>query len=188
MGTKFLGKIRGPATRISRRFSTGISLIEVLITIVVLGVGILGLGRTQIAGLNATHGASLQNGAAMYLQDMAERMRANPEGVRRNAYAIDSSVSAPSNVTCATSSGCSASDRARQDVYQWISLLSANRALPGGIGKISCDNASTSNAATSQTCVVSVLWNSKTKLQDGGYTCMIPIAAGISCASIRLLP
>jgi len=59
------------------RASCGFTLIEVLVTLFILSVGLLGLAALQIQGLRATHEATLLTQAVACAVDMAERVRAH---------------------------------------------------------------------------------------------------------------
>jgi type IV pilus assembly protein PilV len=90
----------------------GFTLIEVLLGLVVLSVGLLGAAAMLLDSLRV-HGKALQRlGATQLLLDMADRIRANPQG--REHYGASSSGSAP----CVEPDGCdgaqlAAADRAR---------------------------------------------------------------------------
>jgi type IV pilus assembly protein PilV len=69
------------------RSSTGITLLEVLVALVILSVGMLGLAGLQAAGLSANGDAEQRTQAALVTNDMIERMRANPAAVNTGGYA-----------------------------------------------------------------------------------------------------
>lgn len=56
----------------------GFSLLEVLVTLVVLAVGLLGVASLQLNSLRYASMSAGRNQAAMFAEDMAERIRANP--------------------------------------------------------------------------------------------------------------
>lgn len=58
--------------------SAGFSLIEVLVTLVVLGIGMLGLAVLQVTGLRVNDGALMRTRAALAANDLADRLRAQP--------------------------------------------------------------------------------------------------------------
>lgn len=61
------------------RLKRGFTLMESLIALLLLSVGLLGAGALLLAGLQA-HGDALRRMAAMRLaQDMADRIRTNPQ-------------------------------------------------------------------------------------------------------------
>ncbi|WP_457980103.1 type IV pilus modification protein PilV [Ectopseudomonas composti] len=66
---------------IMKRRDNGFSLIEVLITMVLLTVGILGLVAMQGRGIQLTSDSLARNNAAMLATELLEKIRANPEGL-----------------------------------------------------------------------------------------------------------
>jgi type IV pilus assembly protein PilV len=63
--------------RRNRRTEAGFSLIEVLVSIVVLSFGLLGMVGLQAASLQANRDARLQSTAILLARDIAEAMRGN---------------------------------------------------------------------------------------------------------------
>lgn len=59
---------------------TGSSLIEVLITLFVLAVGMLGMAALQLNALQGSVDSTQRSQTTWILQDFAERIRANPDG------------------------------------------------------------------------------------------------------------
>lgn len=68
----------------------GSTLIEVLIALLVLSVGLLGLAALQLNALRGVSDSSQRSQATWILQDIAERIRANPD-------ALDASYTTPAN-------------------------------------------------------------------------------------------
>lgn len=60
----------------------GFSLIEVLVTLVVLSVGLLSLGGLQITALKKTNDAHFRTEASLLLMDLSNKMRSNPLGIQ----------------------------------------------------------------------------------------------------------
>ena len=58
----------------------GSSLIEVLVTLLVFTVGMLGLAALQLNALQGSSDSAQRSQTTWLLQDIAERIRANPEG------------------------------------------------------------------------------------------------------------
>lgn len=56
----------------------GFTLVEALITAIVMAVGLLGLAGLQIAGMKSNHSAYLRSQATIASYDLLDRMRANP--------------------------------------------------------------------------------------------------------------
>ena len=92
------------------RDQSGFTLIEVLITVLVVSIGLLGLAGLQISGLRANMGSEVRSNAAILANNIAERMRANQLGVHNtdatedNQYAnLDTGTytgPAPAENTC----------------------------------------------------------------------------------------
>ncbi|RDH45523.1 type IV pilus modification protein PilV [Zooshikella ganghwensis] len=77
----------------------GISLIEVLITVLVLGIGLLGLAGLQSVSMKNTY-QSAQRSQVMWLaHELVERMRANPDGTQANSYTTEVAKYSP-NTKC----------------------------------------------------------------------------------------
>lgn len=96
----------------------GFSMIEVLITVLILAIGLLGLAGLQSTGIRSNHSAYLRSQATILAYDIADRMRANRSAALVGAY------------TTAGSSGIPA-----QDIIAWKNNLAAM--LPEGDGIIS---------------------------------------------------
>ncbi len=115
----------------------GFSLIEVLVSIIVLCFGVLGAVGLQAASLQSNREAKLQAVATRYGEELAELMRGN-KGVAvltsSNPYlvAIKSGDGDPTNPNCGYPglSACTdAATTAQRDVYEWWKRL--DQALPG---------------------------------------------------------
>ncbi|WP_105101919.1 type IV pilus modification protein PilV [Microbulbifer pacificus] len=109
----------------------GATLIEVLISVLVLAVGLLGVAATQTLSLKNGNGANQRYMAALAAQDIVERMRANPSGLEQGSY--DGTVNgSETQQTCATA--CSVTELASLDLYEWGRLIQTN--LPSATGTI----------------------------------------------------
>lgn len=62
-------------------------MIEVLVTLVILSIGLLGLAALQLTGLRSNSGAGFRSIASMLATDIADRMRANPTAVNSGSFA-----------------------------------------------------------------------------------------------------
>lgn len=83
-----MNNVERPA-RIRQR---GFSLIEALIALVVLSIGLLGIAALQTQSLLQSRNAFLTSQATSLAQDMADRIRANPQG----SYNLAEGADAPS--------------------------------------------------------------------------------------------
>lgn len=95
----------------------GATLIEVLITMVILITGLLGLvalqARLQIAQIEAYQRAQ----AAVLVADISERMLANR--IRVGEYVTNGSIGTGSNCATLTAAGA----RAQSDIREWCQML-----------------------------------------------------------------
>ncbi|MDH5190312.1 MAG: type IV pilus modification protein PilV [Gammaproteobacteria bacterium] len=117
-----------------RNKSKGFTLLEVLITVVILAIGLLGIASLQLNALRFNHSAYLRTQASLLAYDMADRMRANRGGSVN--YATDYNVTY-SSASCPTS--CDANGIRDMDLYEWKQALSQR--LPSGNGKIEMPSA-----------------------------------------------
>lgn len=110
----------------------GFSLLEVLVTVVVLSVGLLGIAALQLKSLRFTYDSNLFYLASQQANDMADRMRANRQGVIAGAYNNLSTVGV-TNPGC-VSTGCSTAQMAQVDAFEWGTSLKS--LLPSGTGTV----------------------------------------------------
>jgi type IV pilus assembly protein PilV len=68
--------------------SRGFTLIELLIAVVILSVGLLGLAGMQITGLRSVNSSSSYTQATLAVNDLVERIRANPVASDNNAFLL----------------------------------------------------------------------------------------------------
>ncbi|MDD4882543.1 MAG: type IV pilus modification protein PilV [Gallionellaceae bacterium] len=106
-----------------RQFQSGTSLIEVLVTMVIIAIGLLGLAGLQATSMKNNIGASNRSEATVLVYDIIDRMRANKAGAGSGSYNI------------ALGSDPSGGTLPATEVAEWKSAL-RNR-LPSGDGSIS---------------------------------------------------
>lgn len=131
----------------------GFTLVEVLITLIVLSIGLLGAAGLEITSLRNTHSSYLRSQAVALIDDMADRMRTNMTGVDANQYAnIQTTPSAP-DFDCMTdfdnteaAGTCSSNDVAEYDTYAWRTAVS--QVLPSGAGTTLCTDSNDPDALT----------------------------------------
>ena len=69
--------LRALATN-AKKSSEGFSMVEVLVSLLILSIGLLGLASLQASGLRYSGNSALRTQALILTQDMIERIRANP--------------------------------------------------------------------------------------------------------------
>ncbi|WP_439887518.1 type IV pilus modification protein PilV [Pseudomonas sp. MBLB4123] len=76
----------------------GSSLIEVLVTLLVFTVGMLGLAALQLNALQGATDSAQRSQTTWILQDIAERIRANPEGTAGDYATAPDCTAAPATM------------------------------------------------------------------------------------------
>lgn len=107
-----------------RKLELGFSMLEVLITLVIIAIALLGTAGLQIYAMRTGQSSQLRNQAVFLASDMAERMEANKPGSIAANYTVAATntvVTAPV-IDCAAAS-CSAANLATWDIYQWEAAL-----------------------------------------------------------------
>ncbi len=105
----------------------GLTLIEVLISLIVLSIGILGLTTLQTASLNFNAVANQRTQATVLAYDMADRMRANRQAALGGEYDI-----AFEDPTPACAAPATAGTVAAQDISAWRMALACRLPLATG--------------------------------------------------------
>jgi type IV pilus assembly protein PilV len=137
--------------------SSGFTLVEVLVSMLVLAVGMIGTARVQLTALRTAQHSAYQTTALQLAAEIADRMRANngqagSGGVSGAFSSIDySSTVDPLGTppTMCYASNCGADDLANFDIYEWKSRV--KNALPGGRIKICRDAKPWDSAANALT-------------------------------------
>jgi type IV pilus assembly protein PilV len=109
----------------ARRLGAGFSLIEVLVTLLILCVGLLGVAALQFRGLQYNHDAYMRSQITFLAFDIADRMRLNADNVA--AYEGNYTVSTnPGSNPCNPALGSDAAN----DLNCWRNNVDV--ALPPG--------------------------------------------------------
>jgi type IV pilus assembly protein PilV len=98
----------------------GFTLIEVLISALILAVGLLGVAALQTQGLKHNVSAMYRTQAVQFSNDIIDRIRANPTG--SYAVALASSPIAATNCSSSTAA-CTVATMAQYDLTQWKCTL-----------------------------------------------------------------
>lgn len=100
-------------TKSSRASQSGIAMIEVLVTVVVMAIGLLGMAALQVKSVQATNDASQHSQAIWVLEDLAGKIRANPEGAKLKQYEFSDSTALCANPPAVACGSDLISDRAQ---------------------------------------------------------------------------
>ena len=178
-----------------KRKMIGVSMIEVLVTLVILSIGLLGMAGLQLSSIRGTNSSNYRTQASLLANDIIERMRANPGAMNNNAFiAIDSAdlncAAAPapycgehydSGATVAAAT-CNTTQMASYDFNVWFCgvVSSADRqdgvqnALPQATATITCTDTDPLAGADADVCtngsphVITVGWTELNPDQSTG--------------------
>ncbi len=160
------------------RLSKGFTLVEVLITVTVLGIGLLGLARLQLLSLRENNQAFLHSQATLLAYDAIERIRTN---VHSNVDATDPdsvltvaalyNADAPETPPNCHTGACTSVQLVSYDLAQWFDKVTESPKQgglgQGGVGDINC-------AGSPVVCTITLSWYSHenrvqtSTLNDGG--------------------
>ncbi len=120
---------------VPRRRQSGVSLIEVLVSIVIASIGLLALAGVNATSVRYTKLSQYRGTATLLATDIGERVRANKGG--RAAYAIATSFAGQSALPAApvlrcnvVADTCTANQLAAADMYDWQVMV--RNQLPQG--------------------------------------------------------
>lgn len=132
---------------------SGSSLLEVLITVLVLATGLLAMGALQTRSLQFNQSAYMRSQANILAYDIVDRIRLNRGSKSANvtAYNVDYD-----------SSSTSANVRAGEDITAWRNAM--KKVLPDAKGKIECVDAVA--VITTRLCTISIKWSDASLFGD----------------------
>jgi type IV pilus assembly protein PilV len=105
--------------------SRGFTLIEILVTLVIISVGLLGVAGLHALSLRNNYDALIRSHASALAGDIADRMRANRDA------AFDGDYDLPMNSDPSAGEGATLADT---DLVEWVTRLEEQ--LPNGDGSI----------------------------------------------------
>jgi type IV pilus assembly protein PilV len=110
-------------SRLGRRSQRGFSLVEVMVSVLVTSVSVLGMAGMQITSKRAGYEAIQRTTATAMAMDMLERMRSNPEVLASYAAASlgNGSIATEPVPKCSndTTDICTATQLAAHDLWEW---------------------------------------------------------------------
>lgn len=124
--------------RQARASDHGFSLIEVLVSLVILAVGLLGMTALQNEALKYNQAAFTESQAMFLIADITERIRANRNS---NGYALTFIEPTPATptVNCSTTN-CTSAQMTTWDIFEWRSMVEDSDYLPNGGSAIIFDS------------------------------------------------
>ena len=129
----------------ARRAQRGITLLESMISIVIVALGILGILGVQLRTLSDTQTAVRRAQAIRLIEDLSERIKLNPNALGADILA-NYAVAEPSNVPdCTAAAGCTAANLALYDIAQWKRTVRSTMPLGDASVFLVADETDTNN-------------------------------------------
>ncbi len=110
----------------------GFSMIEVLVTLLIISLALLGTAGLQAYSMRLNQGGQFRSLAVFLAADLAERLEGNKAGATAGSYAVTSTTGAAyvAGTTSASSAcvtgACNAANLAAYDLSQWQSAVAAS--------------------------------------------------------------
>ena len=115
----------------------GSSLLEILVTVIITAIGLLGLAILQNTGLKASYDSYARTQGGFLAADLADRVRANPDA---GPYTLAAGSAATSQLCFATGTECTPNQIRDFDLFHW--QQSAQNILPDATTAVTFDAAS----------------------------------------------
>ncbi|MBK6293872.1 MAG: type IV pilus modification protein PilV [Rhodoferax sp.] len=100
----------------------GATLIEVLVTMLVVAIGLVGAAGLQLSSTRYQQTAHMRSQAVEAAQFIVEKMRVNNSAVTAGGYLAANGYAAaalPGPNVCSSTPPCNAMDAAQQDMSEW---------------------------------------------------------------------
>lgn len=159
--------------------NAGFSLIEVLISLVILSVGLLGIAAMVSVSMKGKNGSYLRTQALALSSAILDRMRANRATAITNAY--DGSTAPTSPTSCnGTAVTCSTAQIAAMDLYEW------HQEMLTLLGSDATYSITTTPVAQYNQVQVIIAWNDAptNSSLNGSSTCGAPTGAATVAATV----
>ena len=129
-------------------YSRGTSLIEVLISVLILGIGLLGIASMQAITLRNGQSSMERSQAVMQSYSILDAMRSNVDLARAGRYSMPYTCTPPT----------ANSTLAEKDLADWMSNVQTNLGATS-CGTIVCQAIAGPPATNNRLCTVTVEWN-----------------------------
>ncbi|ASJ97577.1 type IV pilus modification protein PilV [Shewanella marisflavi] len=136
----------------------GFSLIEVMVSLVILVIGLIGIFNLHVVSKRGSFESFQQTQASYYANDIINRMRLNPSQLTsyENMYAGAPTGTVPK--ACSGSAVCSPSEMKSWDVYEWQTLFSGSAEVAGGNNVGGLDTPTACISVATNTVTVVMVW------------------------------
>ena len=96
------------------KYQSGISLVEVLVTVLLLSIGLVGMAALQNTSMKLAYDSYLRTQASFLAYDLIDRIRANPA----MTYQLSDGATI-SDQPCFAGDDCSPADLRQHDLHYW---------------------------------------------------------------------
>jgi len=151
----------------------GDTMIEVLVTVLILAVGVLGVAAMQVTTLKNPNSSYSTGIAAIVTDDFVERMRANGAAALAGTYIHNA---APTGLTNCVANVCNSTQMADYDMETWWASLAT--ALPLATGQVT-------QVGGTNTFIVTVRWDDD-RSGSTGTNCPVQSSADRECYQFRV--
>lgn len=125
-------------TSISAHKEQGFSLLEALVTVVVVSIGLLGILGLQTASMANTHISGARSNATVATDNFVARMRANPEADYDGIESYTDFQAVTTTIPECDQTPCSVDDIKTLAIWEWSHTL--QQKLPNGRGFVDCND------------------------------------------------
>lgn len=153
----------------------GVMLLESLVSIMILAIGVLALSGVQLRTLAETQTSVRRAQAIRAIEDLAERIRTNPDGfgqLRAGSYTSSWDADTESTDDGCSSRACSPVELAKSDLLQWKSHLADT--LPMGKATVFLSTDESVDAANARQIGVMVGWRANERAPAGDNAVLAP--------------
>ena len=155
---------------LKQRKQAGFSLVEVLITLVIMSVGMLGIAGLYVQTMQAGRTSMFRHHAVTLAGDVADRIRANP--LAGNAYNHAATATGTDNSCVTGGIDCNSADMAANDIFLW--QAQANDTLPAGNVAIAFTAAA---GLVPPTYLITISWSEPSQVPAPTFIISIPVLA-----------
>lgn len=177
-----------------QRISTGVTLIEVLVALLLFSVGTLGIAALQGLALHNNQLALQYTQAALLAENLSERMRSNPVGVAGLHYLHEAGAVSTPTLDCSAAL-CTPQQLARWDLAAWYGSVARDvryAHVPAG------PSANFANALVAVNCrdnpcteksmhILSIYWAAP-RSNANGLGCNAEVPADMRCFRLAFQP
>lgn len=188
------------------RRARGFSLVEVLVALVIIGVGMLGIAKIQALSYASTGTAAARSIAAIEASSMAAAMRANRDywttaaaGAIQTINTVGNAVTASTDAAllapgACTAAACTMSQLAAYDLKAWATSL--NSVLPNSSSTVTCTPPTAAvpvePAGYPVGCTITISWSERNVAINaqsaGNVMTTAGCTAGLTCYTLYVEP